>query len=173
MEDVTPERWLSVIGYEGWYEVSDLGRVRRVRAGRGSRPGKILKASPDHHGHLGVYLSRYSAPKRFPVHRLVAEAFIGPRPEDLDTRHLNGVWTDNRAANLTYGTRSDNMQDAIRHGTNHNLNKTHCVNGHEFTPENTSRDSRGGRRCRLCHRVESRERMRRKAKERRAERDAA
>jgi hypothetical protein len=161
------EQWRPVIGYEGWYEVSDLGRVRRVKAGgHGTRYGKILKPNwnSSGRGHMFVVLSRHSVEKAFPVHRLVTNAFIGPLPDGLITRHLNGDKTDNRPVNLAYGTYAENAQDAIRHGRNHNAAKTHCKYGHEFTPENIKRiPSRPNTRfCLECHRIENREAMRKK-----------
>jgi hypothetical protein len=50
------------------------------------------------------------------VHKLVAEAFIGPCPPRHQVRHLNGICTDNRVANLCYGTCSENQADKERHG---------------------------------------------------------
>jgi formylmethanofuran dehydrogenase subunit E len=50
--------------------------------------------------------------------------------------------------------------DRVRNGTHHHAIKTHCVRGHEYTPDNTLRQGNGGRRCRECHRVESLERKR-------------
>lgn len=58
--------------------------------------------------------------KRYPlyVHQLVCETFHGPRPfPEAQVRHLNGMNTDNRAANLVWGTRAENEADKIRHGT--------------------------------------------------------
>jgi hypothetical protein len=54
-------------------------------------------------GYLSVGLSRNSKQRAFYVHRLVAEAFLGPRPAGKETMHLNGDRTDNRVANLAYG----------------------------------------------------------------------
>jgi DNA-binding transcriptional regulator YiaG len=51
------------------------------------------------------------------VHRVVAEAFIGPRPEGLEVRHLDGNKTNNRASNLVYSTHKENEADKARHGT--------------------------------------------------------
>lgn len=51
------------------------------------------------------------------VHRLVLETFVGPCPKGCETRHLNGNRTDNRLTNLRWGTRKENVADAIRHGT--------------------------------------------------------
>jgi hypothetical protein len=56
------------------------------------------------------------------VHQLVAEAFHGPRPEGQEVRHKNGKCRDNRADNLHWGTRQQNIMDAIGHGTHISLN---------------------------------------------------
>ncbi|WP_369497494.1 HNH endonuclease signature motif containing protein [Nocardia otitidiscaviarum] len=84
------------------------------------------------------------------VHRLVAEAFYGPRPSGFDTRHLDGDTRNNAASNLAYGTRSRNQLDSVQHGTQYEASRTHCSNGHEFTPENTYQRSDAGRRCVQC-----------------------
>ena len=51
------------------------------------------------------------------VHQLVADAFHGPKPDGLQVRHLNGSPSDNRAANLQYGTPKQNAADRKQHGT--------------------------------------------------------
>ncbi len=51
------------------------------------------------------------------VHRLILETFIGPCPEGMECRHLDGDSVNNRLDNLKWGTHSENMQDSIRHGT--------------------------------------------------------
>lgn len=51
------------------------------------------------------------------VHRLALETFVGPCPVGMECRHLDGDRTNNNLGNLKWGTRSENMQDAIRHGT--------------------------------------------------------
>lgn len=65
---------------------------------------------------------------------------------------------DNRLTNLRWDSRSGNISDQVRDGTHNNARKTHCKWGHEFTPENTGKQSNGGRRCITCHR-EWRERV--------------
>jgi len=67
-----------------------------------------------------------------------------------------------RSGTLVYGTSSENSYDVVRHGRNHNANKTYCDSGHEFTPENTYVQGNGGRGCRECHRKICRDYMRRK-----------
>jgi hypothetical protein len=108
------------VGWEGLYEVSDLGRVRGVprTASDGRRlRGRVLKPYLDGRGHyLFVTLSR-GAPKICQVHRLVAAAFIGRCPEGQEVRHGPGGKLDNRATELCYGTRAENMADCLRDGT--------------------------------------------------------
>lgn len=87
------------------------------------------------------------------VHRIVMAAFVGQLPDGMQTRHLNGNPADNRLENLCYGTRSENADDRIAHGTRY---KARCKRGHEYSPENTrtTRDRNGyvKRDCRGCER---------------------
>lgn len=154
------EEWRPVVGYEGLYEVSSLGRVRGVdrkvpRSGHAlTVRGRIMRPHPNSRGHYLIVDLTYAGQRRTRlVHRLVGEAFFGPLPHGLQTRHLNGNSFDNRLVNLRYGTRLENVQDAIAHGTHASLAskaRTHCPHGHEFTPENTWRDVYGCRVCRRC-----------------------
>lgn len=170
MPDPTQETWLPVAGYEGIYEVSDHGRVRslpRRSRYRGTRiPGGIRKLHLSTNHYLNVTLSRDGRKQTRTVHSLVTETFHGPWPDGQEVRHLNGDNLDCRASNLCWGSRIENMADKIVHGTMYQLNKTHCVRGHEFTPENTYQQAGGGRGCRECRRISSRARkavLRRKA----------
>ena len=144
------ERWLPVLGAEGRYEVSDLGRVRSLLG----RTPRLLKPTLGTHGYKTVNIySGGRARRRRSVHQLVAEAFIGPHQPNTDVRHLNGVKADCRAVNLAYGTRSQNMLDAVEHGQCVNANKTHCgVCGTPYDAANTYRRPDGGRECRRCAR---------------------
>jgi hypothetical protein len=165
----TTEEWRAVVGYEGYYEVSDHGRVRsidRVVGQPGNTPkrlrGKILKPTPSSgkHLHLCVCLYRNSPERKgetMRVHSLVAAAFIGPRPDGLQVCHNNGDGHDNRASNLRYDTPLANTHDRKLHGTYWPTSwATHCKRGHEYTPENTiSRNNSKGprlitRSCRTC-----------------------
>lgn len=158
--------WLPVVGWEGAYEVSSAGQVRSVSrlCSRGYWiKGRILKpAAMKRYGHLHVDLWFNGVHETRLVHHLVAEAFLGPRPPELETRHLDGDSSNNRVGNLVYGTSTENSYDMVRHGRNHNANKTHCDHGHEFTPENTYTQTTGTRGCRECHRRISREYLQRK-----------
>lgn len=124
MEDVTPERWLPVVGYEGYYEVSDLGRVRSLtRSGSGGRgrkrmfQGRVLTSRlKSSETYLTVTLSRDGRHVDKRVHKLVTEAFFGPCPGREVCHGPNGAF-DNSVSNLSYGTRAKNMADMLRDGT--------------------------------------------------------
>jgi len=94
------------------------------------------------------------------VHVAVAEAFIGPRLGDNETRHLNGDATNNALTNLAYGTPAENTADSLRHGTNYASNRTHCPQGHPYDEANTivgtNPNGRPKRSCRICRDVVSR-----------------
>lgn len=148
------ERWLPVVGYEGRYEVSSLGRVRslphtimRRNGSPYSRQGQML--TPTLHRAKGGYLRVTIDGKPRSVHVLMAEAFIGPRPSGNEARHLNDVRDDNRIENIAWGTRGDNLNDLVRNGKHFQASKTHCPHEHEYTPENTL-VSGGRRNCRTC-----------------------
>lgn len=122
------EEWRPVVGFEGWYEVSDQGRVRsldrQIRiAGRWgpevrTYAGKVLRQSwMGTSRYLGVTLSRNGKIETHPVHRLVLEAFAGARPDGYEARHLNCENSDNRASNLVWGSRSDNREDSRQNGS--------------------------------------------------------
>ena len=153
------KQWLPVMGYEDSYEVSDEGEVRSldrlIPAKLGSTrkaKGSVLKPSLLSNGRLQVRLYKHGKSVWHRVHRLVAEAFI-PNPEELPfVLHWDDNPKNNAASNLRWGTRSDNVMDMVRLGTHHLSSRTHCKNGHEYTPENTGPGARGSRRCRECSR---------------------
>lgn len=123
----TTERWLPVPGYEGLYDVSSLGRVRsldRIIASRNRwgpidkhLRGKILAQRTDDYGYQTVRLYRDGRGKWRRVHRLVGEAFLGPRQPGMDTRHGPLGQQANGVTDICYGTRAENEQDKIRDGT--------------------------------------------------------
>lgn len=110
--------WRSVVGFEGVYEVSDGGHVRRIAGGPGARPGHILRTKL-RSGYPAISLSSGGSPRRgrdHHVHSLVAAAFIGPCPAGYEVNHKNGIKTDNRRGNLEYVTKSENRLHAYRLG---------------------------------------------------------
>lgn len=146
------EIWLPAAGFEEFYWVSSKGNVRREATGRGARVGRILKATIDGRGYRMVDLFSGAAGTRQKrkVHILVAATFLGPRPADLEVRHLDGNRLNNAVENLRYGSRSENMMDAVKHGTHSEARKMSCKRGHPFTPDNTRIESTGSRRCLTC-----------------------
>jgi len=113
------EEWRPVVGWEMAYEVSSLGRVRRI-SGKDCRnrtwQGRILKPRINKSGRPMVCLS-YKTSKTALVHTLVCEAFHGPRPDGYETAHNDGDPSNNSAQNLRWATRSENEADKIKHGT--------------------------------------------------------
>lgn len=128
------ELWKSVVGWEGFYEVSSEGNVRSVdrsntvinRFGDAEvrrQRGKLLKANPIKNGYLTVSLTKPGGVRRYAyVHHLVAEAFLGPKPEGAEVCHNDGTRAHNHDTNLRYDTRSANALDRHDHGT---MNQAH------------------------------------------------
>ena len=129
----TEEIWKPVVGWEGRYEVSSIGRVRSLpgewhQIDKYGQPyiyqkkGQMLRPGRASDGYYTVSLGHHNS---HAVHRLVAAAFIGPRPKGFDVRHKDGGLVDNKVENLEYGTRAVNIKDAMKHGTHRPwLNKT-------------------------------------------------
>ena len=114
------ETWLPCVTWEGIYEVSDWARVRSLDridcAGRRLR-GQILTQTLLPNGYYIVSLSDGPRRKKRAVHRLVAEAFLGPCPEGMEVRHGPGGKADNKPGNLRYGTHIANVEDRVGEGT--------------------------------------------------------
>lgn len=110
----TTEEWRAVVGAEGRYEVSSEGNVRSFfRKHPGSPVPNPLHPHLHKQGYLTVTISFTRSPARQrPIHRLVADAFLGPLPAGLTTNHINGRKTDNRAANLEYVSAQANCEHA-------------------------------------------------------------
>jgi predicted XRE-type DNA-binding protein len=106
---MTKEQWKPVVGYEEYYEISNIGRVRRRQTGR------ILKPRISN-GYFLVDLRVRGKRKYHRVHRLVAYSFIGIQPTlKHEVRHFDGNKQNNNSNNLSWGTREDNEFDKIRH----------------------------------------------------------
>jgi len=148
------ETWRPIPGYEGYYECSDLGNVRSIDRLIGNRlfKGKILKRLLGSHGYYTVVLSKDGKVKTRTIHSLVMLTFIGPPPEGLEVLHGEGGPADNSLSNLKYGTRSENMHDMRRDGTNFYLNKSRCPRGHLLKCPNLvpSALKKGKRNCLAC-----------------------
>lgn len=109
------EIWKPVVGYDGLYVVSSVGRVRSlervIMKSNGCRMTVktiILKPSSDHHGYLFVYICGKDKPKRKYIHVLVAKAFIPNYDNKPCVDHINGDPRDNRVENLRWCTHKEN-----------------------------------------------------------------
>lgn len=101
------EEWRDIEGYDGLYQVSNLGRVKSLKWNK----ERILKLRLDSNGYLTVGLCKDGKLTTKIVHRLVAEAFID-NPENLpEVDHLSTVRTDNRVSNLSWCTRTENRRN--------------------------------------------------------------
>lgn len=109
------EEWRSVIGYEGYYDVSNFGNVRRIMSGHGAVVGKILKSHTSNGGYRMVSLCRDCKKEDRSIHSLVAEAFIGT-PGGKQVNHIDGIKTNNSSENLEYLTCSENHSHAYAIG---------------------------------------------------------
>lgn len=117
------EIWAPVLGFEGLYAVSSLGRIRSLSRAWKSKytvttfPGRVLTQVAKSNRYLVVSLSKDNKARQCLVHRIVLEAFVSPCPEGMEACHANGDRQDNRASNLRWDTRSANHQDKKLHGT--------------------------------------------------------
>lgn len=153
-EGLPAEEWRIVPGHPE-YEVSNHGRFRSYkRFGGGTHRSQyvppMLKKTRDYAGYETVSLG--GGTRKY-VHPLVAEAFLGPRPPGYDVAHQNHVRHDNRAENLRYATRQENLSER------HKEPPTHCRRGHPMSGDNLYIEPGRGRRvCRACRRMRSKKR---------------
>ena len=159
----TIEQWRDIPGHPG-HQVSDRRRIRSVDRtitttnGQARHyKGKVLCTPLNWDGYPRVDLHNKGERRKRLVHVLVAEAFIGPRPEGAQVCHGDGDPTNNHVDNLRYDTPSENTLDSVQHGTHPQAVKTHCPLGHVLSAENISPSSakRGWRKCLACERARS------------------
>lgn len=105
------EQWKEISESDGRYLVSEFGKVYS------NISDKELKISTMNNGYEVVGLSMNGQKRMYLVHRLVAREFCAGYAENLDVNHKNAVRNDNRAVNLEWMTRKDNIRDCIKRGT--------------------------------------------------------
>lgn len=156
------ESWKPILGWEGYYEVSDRGRVRSVDrfvkcSGTSLRQelGRIMSQHSNENGYFYVMASKHGKTKRIWVHRAVLEAFVSPRPRGMVTMHLNNDPADNHVENLKWGTQAENIRQSVRDGRQANVRKKKCSRGHEFHDWNLEQAAlrQGKRSCLACYKV--------------------
>lgn len=137
---MSKEIWKDVEGYEGRYQVSSFGRVRRE--------GHIVKGCLAANGYLVLNLSMHGKGKTSTIHRIVAKAFI-PNPENkAQVNHINGDKTDNRVENLEWVTKSENALHSLyvlhnHHGPVHTRGVRCVESGEIFESAKVAQDRTG------------------------------
>lgn len=115
------EIWKDVIGYEGYYQVSNLGNVKRVGSFRGVNKAYLndyyLKPKDNGKGYYRIKLTVNNKSKRVMLHRIIAEAFIENPNNYPFINHINSNRKDNRIENLEWCTQSQNCLHSVKMGT--------------------------------------------------------
>ena len=107
------EEWRPVVGYEGLYEVSNMGNVKSLNYRRTGKEG-ILKASKTGNGYQKVQLFKDGKGKFYKVHQLVATAFCENPHGFKEVNHIDEDKTNNCADNLEFCSRSYNINYGTR-----------------------------------------------------------
>ena len=136
------EIWKDVVGYEGLYQVSNIGRVRSLDRyvnagglksdGRTSlKKGKILNCSPTKRGYTRVSLSKESKTRQEFIHRIVAIAFLDGVIGKPNVNHINGIKEDNRSCNLEFVNQRENVLHAKIYTMNKNCPFVSYLKNHD------------------------------------------
>ena len=121
------EIWKDVVGYEGFYQVSNLGNVKRVGSFRGVNKAYLnnyyLKPKDNGKGYYRIKLTVNNKSKRVMLHRIIAEAFISNPNNYPYINHINAIRKDNRLENLEWCTQGQNCLHSVKMGTWGSLKK--------------------------------------------------
>lgn len=135
-----PEEWRPIKDFPD-YAVSNLGRVRRIRPDARNHAPRVLKPWVGNHGYEAVSLTRDGKLYRRLIHRMVCAAFHGDPPSPMhQVAHCDGTRQNNRADNLRWATRAENMADCLIHGTR----ATGKKHGRTTKPDKTPRGEQHG-----------------------------
>jgi len=118
------EIWKKVPGYEDFYEISNHGRFAKLLPD-GRQIRKLNSRTP----YLSVSVKSLNGQpqKSFYIHKLVAQVFIGPRPDGMVIRHLDGNRYNNKVTNLAYGSNEQNYEDTKKHKTHWHENNGRAI----------------------------------------------
>lgn len=121
-ENNQEEIWKDIKGYEGYYQVSNLGNVKTLHANKGHLV-KLMALAPHPRGYKSVNLYKDGKHESLLVHRLVAAAFI-PNPNNYnEVNHISEDKHDNRACNLEWVSHGDNCRYGTRNARISQTNK--------------------------------------------------
>lgn len=161
------EIWKDVIGYEGLYQVSDLGRVRSVdryiKRNDGiiqHRKGKIILQTKNLDGYMQVKLCKDGKSRTVRVHRIIAESFI-PNPDNLsDVNHIDCDRTNNIVLNLEWLSFKENIKHSHKKGhykrygeRNSNYKNNTLKRYYEENPHEKQKLSRKGKQNGMCKKI--------------------
>lgn len=135
-KNLNGEEWKDIPGYEGSYQISNMGRVKALSrivkyngigkgGGTHNYPERILK-NMIIQGYEKISLTKNNKPKGEFVHRLVAEAFCEKTPGAYFVNHINGIKTDNVYTNLEWVTSSQNVRHALMTGLSNPYGENNC-----------------------------------------------
>lgn len=135
LEDLPGEEWRDVVGYEGLYKVSNLGRVKSlpkdIRRGSGiyHRGCIIMKPIINGNGYYQVTLFSNNNKKKIRlIHNIMLEAFV-PNPNNYtECDHINTIKTDNRLENIRWANRDININNPLTKEHRHKAIQAYCRN---------------------------------------------
>lgn len=120
------EIWRDIKNYEGLYQVSNLGNIKRtifINNYVKKEKEKMLKTQKHTNGYETITLTKNGKQKQYLVHRIVAETFLYKENGKTEVNHINGNKKDNRLNNLEWVTKGENL----KHAYNHSLRKAQAT----------------------------------------------
>lgn len=143
--------WKPVVGYEGLYEISNMGNLKGLIISKRFREPRILTPTKNKFGYMRCprLCGKNDRPKQPFIHVLVARAFLGPIPPSKEINHIDGNKAHNWVENLEYVTRKENMVHAVKNGLRDGIRRGNS-HPHAKLSDDIVREIRG---CDLSDRV--------------------